>query len=93
MTLSIPYSRLNDLSIPYSRLKNSYSICMYNVVDFVIFLKVCFALKVNIYLQNMSKKRRLGRFDPKQNVFFSLFFLCALLIMHVPISKIHAQWH
>ena len=43
----------------------------------------------------MSIKRRLGRFDQKG--IFSLFFLYAAclpaaLIMHVPISKLHAQW-
>jgi len=53
-------------------------------------------LKVNIYLQNMSINRRLARFD--QENMYSLCFLCAAclpasLIMHVPISKLYAQWH
>ena len=50
----------------------------------LIVLKVCFVLKVNI--QYMSIKQA-----------FSLFFVCsclpASLIMHVPIFKLHAQWH
>ena len=55
-----------------------------------------FALKVNIYLQNMSIKRCLVRFDQK-NMYFH-YFLCATclrasLIMHVPVSEVHAQWH
>ena len=50
--------------------------------------KSFFALKVNIYLQNMSIKRRLARFAQKR--VFSLF-LCAAclpasLVMHVPIT-------
>ena len=55
-----------------------------------------FVLKVNIYLQNMSMKGRLARFDQKTCVF--VVFLCtacppASLIMHVPISEVHARWH
>jgi hypothetical protein len=50
------------------------------------FWKFVFGFKVNIYLQNMSL-----------NVYFRCF-LCAYclpvsLIMHVPISTLHAQWH
>jgi hypothetical protein len=42
----------------------------------------------------MSIKRRLVRFDQK-TCSFVVFFVCAaaLLIMHVPISELHAQWH
>jgi hypothetical protein len=45
------------------------------------------ALKVNIYLQNMYKM-----------CIFVFFFVCAAclpasLIMHDPISELHAQWH
>ena len=61
---------------------------------FGILFKSFFALKVNIYLQNMSIKRRLARFDQKR--VFSLF-LCAAclpvsLVMHVPISELHVLW-
>ena len=54
------------------------------LLTLLIVLKVFFPLKVNI--QYMSIKQA-----------FSLFFVCsclpASLIMHVPISKLHAQWH
>ena len=51
-------------------------------------------MKVNIYLQNMSCG--LARFD--QIKVYLYCFLCAAclptsLIMHVPISELHAQWH
>ena len=52
----------------------------------VIFWKVFFTLKENIYLQNMSIKR----------VFFLCVFAACLpasLIMYIPISELHAQWH
>jgi len=55
-------------------------------LSLVNFLKFIFALKVNIYLQNMSIKR----------VFCC--FICmrslspASLIMHVPIPELHVQW-
>ena len=42
-------------------------------VSLAIFLKLFFALKVNIYLQNMSIKRRLARFDQKTCIFVVLF--------------------
>jgi len=43
-------------------------------VSLVIFLKILFALKVNIYLQHISIKRRFGRFDQKT----CIFFVCSL---------------
>ena len=61
----------------------------------VIDLKVVFcALKVNIYFQNMSIKRRLARFD-KKDVYIPCVCVCAAclpasLIRHVPISELHA---
>ena len=42
-----------------------------------IFLKIIFALKVNIYLQIMSIKRCLARFDQKTCIFV-VFFGCSL---------------
>ena len=44
-------------------------------------------LRVNIYLQNISIKRRLSRFHGKT----CTACLSALLNVHVPISKLHAQ--
>ena len=43
--------------------------------------------RVNIYLQNISIKRRLSRFHRKT----CTACLSALLNVHVPISKLHAQ--
>jgi hypothetical protein len=45
-------------------------------------------------MEALKVKRRLGRFDQK-TCSFVVFFLCAAasLIMHVPISDLHAQWH
>jgi len=49
-------------------------------LSLVIFLKLFFALKVNIYLQNMTIKRRLAIFDQKLCIFVVfLFFLGAAL--------------
>jgi len=64
--------------------------------SFFLFKVFFFALKVNIYLQSMRIKHRLARFDQKTCIF--VMFLCAVclpssLIMHVPISELHAQWH
>ena len=60
----------------------------------MIVLEVVFALKVNMYmyLQNMSKKFA-RRDSTKKRVFSLLCPAClpASLIMHVPISEIHAQ--
>jgi hypothetical protein len=54
-----------------------------HVGGYVIVLKVfAFALKVNIYLQNMSINRRLGRFDQKMCIF--VVFVCSS-------SQLHAQ--
>ena len=63
-----------------------------------------FALKVNIYLQNISIKRRLARFDQKRVFyfrwflffcfcFFVCFFVFFVCVCNVPISELHAQWH
>ena len=60
--------------------------------------KFVFSLKVNIYLQNMRIEHTFTRFD---FILISLLFLCeaclhawpASLIMHVPISELHALWY
>ena len=48
-----------------------------------------------IYHQNMGIKRHLARFDQKSvlSLFFVYNFLPVSLIMHVPISELHAYWH
>ena len=58
-----------------------------------LFKSFC-ALQVNIYLQNMSMKHCLARFDQKR---VSSLILCAAglpasLVMHVPISVLHTEW-
>jgi hypothetical protein len=52
------------------------------------------SLKVNMYLENMSIKRRLTRFDQKRVflLFLSAAGLPVSLVMHVPISELYAQW-
>ena len=52
------------------------------------------SLKVNMYLENMSIKRRLTRFDQKRvfSLILSAAGLPVSLVMHVPISELYAQW-
>jgi hypothetical protein len=58
--------------------KNHASLQLIIVGSFSTTCEKCFfALKVNIYLQNMSIKGRLARFDKKNRV-FSLFFVYSL---------------
>jgi hypothetical protein len=71
---------------------NEKKVLRVSTCKFGILFKRFFALKVNMYLQNMSKKRRLARFDQKR--VFSLSLCAAGLpvsfVMHVPISELHA---
>jgi hypothetical protein len=61
-----------------NRLKTDNIVLEYNVVDFgdFFFLSFFFALKVDIYLKNMSIKRRLARFD--QKAYFRCFCVWTL---------------
>ena len=70
--------------------------CHFNIkgIVSVIFLKVFFALKVNIYLQNMSINRHRWDSTKKVTCIFVVFCvqlvsLPASIIMHVPISELH----
>jgi hypothetical protein len=49
---------------------------------------------LNTYFQSMHIKRRLARFNQKACIFV-VFCTQRLptLLMHLPISEVHAQWH
>ena len=62
-----------------------------------VFERFFFALKVNMYLKTWIKNV-VWWDSTKKLFFFVVFCVCAVcllesLIMHVPISKLHAQWH